>query len=208
MKVSFSCFLVTEVIFVEVVAVSWVYGIDRFIDDIQNMLPEEKTFGLDLKNSWINWMIWKALWKFITPITLFVILIWSLIDIKPSQYGDYTFPTWAQAIGWLVLFSGLVFIFIIALYRLCTDYRLSGSFKQAFLDSKEPTTEWKPASQVKYAKPLQPTVQSASNRLDQIQENVPFTSGVSSFKYEPKKTPSRLSSRQYFDPKPMASPMV
>lgn len=170
------------------------------------MLPEEKTFGLDLKNSWINWMIWKALWKFITPLTLFVILIWSLIDIKPSQYGDYVFPTWAQAIGWLVLFSGLVFIFIIAIYRVCTDYQLSGSVKQAIRDAKEPTTEWKPATGAKQASNHAPVL---SNRLDAINENAPFiTSGVSSFRYEPKTPTSRSSTRQYFDPKPMASPMV
>ena len=189
-----------------VVAVSWFYGCDKFIDDVRNMLPEEKTFGLNLKNSWINWLVWKILWKFVTPTTLFVILIWSLIDIKPSQYGTYIFPTWAQTIGWLVLFSGLIFVLVIIFLRLCTEYRISGSIKQAFLDAKEPSDEWKPADGG-YTKPIVSGTVSPTNRLDAIDETAPFTSGVSSFRFEPKST-SRLSNRQYFDPKPMASPMV
>ena len=73
------------------IAIAWVYGADNFIENIKEMLPEEKTFGLDLKNSRANWIFWKIMWQYVTPVTLFVILIWSLIDIKPSQYGNQVF---------------------------------------------------------------------------------------------------------------------
>ena len=108
------------------------------------MLAEEKTFGLDLKNSRANWIFWKIMWQYVTPVTLFVILIWSLIDIKPSQYGNHIFPPWAQAIGWLLLFSGLIFILIIAIYKINSEFRSSGDFKAAIIASKKPDKNWKP----------------------------------------------------------------
>ena len=46
-----------------VISVSWIYGVDTFIEDIKMMMPDDSR----LKKSKINWMIWKALWKFITP---------------------------------------------------------------------------------------------------------------------------------------------
>ena len=63
------------------------------------MLPkDEKTFGMNLRESDANWLVWRILWKFVTPITLFAILIWSFIDMSPSRYGSYILPTWAQEI--------------------------------------------------------------------------------------------------------------
>lgn len=134
----------TEIKCFIVIAIAWVYGADNFIENIKEMLPEEKTFGLDLKNSRANWIFWKIMWQYVTPVTLFVILIWSLIDIKPSQYGNQVFPPWAQAIGWLLLFSGLIFILIIAIYKINFEFRSSGNFKAALIASKAPDKNWKP----------------------------------------------------------------
>ena len=46
-----------------VMSVSWIYGVDNFISDIKMMLPDDSK----LKDSAVNWMIWKILWKFVTP---------------------------------------------------------------------------------------------------------------------------------------------
>jgi len=191
---------------IEVIAIAWVYGADNFIENIKEMLPEEKTFGLDLKNSRANWIFWKIMWQYVTPVTLFVILIWSLIDIKPSQYGNHIFPPWAQAIGWLLLFSGLIFIFIVAIYKINYEFRKSGDFKAAIIASKKPDKNWKPNKPAN-PRPIQSraTAPYASNRatsrMESILEETARSTPSSSFgKYQ--------AGKQFFNPKPMASPMV
>ena len=111
------------------------------------MLPKEKTFGLDLRNSRVNWIIWKILWKFVTPLTLFIILIWSFIDMTPNSYGDYIFPIWATAVGWLILFSGLVFVFIMAFVALYKAKENHNSVKDAFKEAASPNSDWTPQNQ-------------------------------------------------------------
>ena len=46
-----------------VISVAWIYGVEIFIEDIKMMMPDESKF----KESKINWIVWKILWKFLTP---------------------------------------------------------------------------------------------------------------------------------------------
>lgn len=47
------------------------------------------------------------------------ILIFSWIDMRPTEYGDYVFPSWATGMGWLLsLFSvsAIPFVFVCKVY--------------------------------------------------------------------------------------------
>ncbi|XP_058798606.1 sodium- and chloride-dependent glycine transporter 1-like isoform X3 [Phymastichus coffea] len=85
----------------ECILVAWVYGADRFLDDVQQMIGVRGRC----------WRIfWKSMWKIVTPATLFFILFFNWVEYEPLTYGTYIYPRWADAVGWAV---GLVPVLVI-----------------------------------------------------------------------------------------------
>lgn len=77
----------------ECILVAWVYGADRFLDDVQHMIgPRNKCWRF----------FWTWMWKVVTPATLFFILFFNWIEYEPLSYGTYIYPIWADAVGWIV----------------------------------------------------------------------------------------------------------
>ncbi|KAK0162879.1 hypothetical protein PV327_006618 [Microctonus hyperodae] len=150
----------------ECILVAWVYGADRFLDDVQHMIgPRNKCWRF----------FWTWMWKVITPATLFFILFFNWIEYEPVSYGTYIYPIWADAVGWIV---GMLPVFVIisfAVYQLRSprrrpgydddddddyesDPRTSRSSEQVKQKKKcgsvwerarillQPTAEWKPSA--------------------------------------------------------------
>ncbi|XP_067040112.1 sodium- and chloride-dependent GABA transporter 1-like [Acropora muricata] len=65
------------------IGVAWVYGNDRFADDIEFMTG---------KRPWIGWMI---CWKYISPLALFIVLVALIAQQSQSP------PTYSQFVGCL-----------------------------------------------------------------------------------------------------------
>uniref|UniRef100_A0A670YQN3 Transporter n=1 Tax=Pseudonaja textilis TaxID=8673 RepID=A0A670YQN3_PSETE len=102
-------------VLVEAIGVSWFYGVDRFSEDIQRMLGFKPG------------IYWRLCWKFVSPgFLLFVILV-SVINSKPLTYDQYTFPTWANSVGWAVASSSMILVPAYILYKLL---RTPGTFQQ------------------------------------------------------------------------------
>lgn len=120
---------------VEVVVVTWIYGVDNFLDDIKMMLgfyPYPR-------------VLWKYVWKYLMPCVVMVILAFTWIDQKPAQYGDYVFPSWANAIGWVLSFSSVTLIPIVAIVKILRE---KGSFTQRIKKLIQPLPEWAPPPEV------------------------------------------------------------
>ena len=83
---------------VEVLAISWVYGVDRFLEDIRRMIGWT---GLEPFYQ-LHRIYWSIIWKAVTPTLLLVILVASAFEYKPMSYGDFIFPGWANGLGWMV----------------------------------------------------------------------------------------------------------
>ncbi|XP_045209183.2 sodium- and chloride-dependent glycine transporter 2-like [Mercenaria mercenaria] len=79
------------VAFVELFVVAWIYGLDRFNDDIYLMIgkriPGILRIGL----------------AFVSPIVVAVIFFTSLVEYVPPKYGSYSYPTLARILGWLLV---------------------------------------------------------------------------------------------------------
>ena len=71
-------------------AVTRVYGIQRFCRDIHMMLGFKP--GL----------YFRACWLFLSPATLLALLVYSIVKYQPSEYGSYRFPAWAELLGILM----------------------------------------------------------------------------------------------------------
>lgn len=83
----------------EVIGLCFVYGVNNFRKDIEMMLG---------KKSFVYWIYWYVTWCFLTPVSIVFIVIMSAIGYSPAYYGDYVFPDWAQALGWMMVVAPLV----------------------------------------------------------------------------------------------------
>ncbi|XP_046747581.1 sodium-dependent nutrient amino acid transporter 1-like isoform X1 [Diprion similis] len=110
----------------EVVGISWVYGVDNFLDDIEFMTGKRPSF------------YWRFCWGLLTPLMLFTILVYFLFNITPLVYNDVVYPTSAYAAGWALLFLGIVQFPAWAMIT-----RLQNREKP-WSDIFKPTEEWGP----------------------------------------------------------------
>ncbi|XP_029282836.1 sodium- and chloride-dependent creatine transporter 1-like [Cottoperca gobio] len=102
--------------FWECIIVAWVYGADRFMDDVARMIGYRPFF-------WMKWC-----WSFITPCVCMGIFIFHLVNYKPLTYNNvYVYPWWGEVIGWCMALSSMLCIPVSILYKL---FRAKGTFKE------------------------------------------------------------------------------
>lgn len=86
--------------FAEIIVLSWVYGIDRILDNII------KEMGISLKG--VVKVYWKVIWSFVTPLSCLGVFAYTITEMTQLTYRDYEFPKWADTLGWCVGFLTLV----------------------------------------------------------------------------------------------------
>uniref|UniRef100_A0A0L8GB08 Transporter n=2 Tax=Octopus bimaculoides TaxID=37653 RepID=A0A0L8GB08_OCTBM len=102
----------------ELIAVMWVYGSRRFMNDIQFMIgytPHPAAF-------------WVFCWTICAPILISMLFIYRMIRYEPPKYDNgEVYPEFAQSVGWLL--SGLCLCPrpLYFIYRFCLE---PGSIKQ------------------------------------------------------------------------------
>ena len=77
----------------EVVLVSWVYGVDTFLENIAEM---------NIQISPLVKLYWKLSWKFTTPLILATLLAFSWRDFGQVEYNGMSYPLWVQLMGYLI----------------------------------------------------------------------------------------------------------
>lgn len=99
--------------FSEVVVLSWVYGINRTLKNIDEM---------GIKLSAFMRMYWKVIWVAVTPLGALGVFFYTLGDVVPSEYRGYLFPVWADVLGWIIGFSCLVpLVYFLVKPLMCRD---------------------------------------------------------------------------------------
>ncbi|XP_055957219.1 sodium- and chloride-dependent GABA transporter 1-like isoform X1 [Patella vulgata] len=126
-------FLITVL---EVIIIGWIYGADRYFGDMEMMLGKRPLF------------LFKILWKFINPLILSVILVFTLVQYQPPTYGDYVYPPYASAIGWIIALISAVPIPIWMIREFITR---KGPLLQRIKLSFQPNEKWGPAKDYKLA---------------------------------------------------------
>ncbi|XP_059809665.1 sodium-dependent neutral amino acid transporter B(0)AT2-like [Hypanus sabinus] len=115
------------VVFFELMAVAWIYGADKFIDDIRKMIGDRPFF------------LYKYLWKFICPVVMLALLLASLIQlcVKHPTYRAWNetkaeevlveYPDWALAMMIILIIVASLPIPLLYLWQMLLDRQTSHS---------------------------------------------------------------------------------
>ncbi|XP_041113066.1 sodium- and chloride-dependent GABA transporter 2-like [Polyodon spathula] len=94
----------------ETVCIAWVYGADRFYDNIEDMIGYRPA------------PLIKYCWMFFTPAVCAGTFAFSLIKYTPLKYNKtYVYPWWGYALGWLLALSSMVCIPLWIIYKITTS---------------------------------------------------------------------------------------
>ncbi|ESO97961.1 hypothetical protein LOTGIDRAFT_153071 [Lottia gigantea] len=130
---SWSVFLMA---ILECVLIAWIYGADRFLQDIEQMIG--------VKNRhWHNFF--KLFWKYLTPGTLLFLLFFNWIQYSPMEYAGKKYPMWADGIGWAMAFIPVILVVGIAINHIL---KAEGSLLQRLKTLIRPSDKWGPAHKV------------------------------------------------------------
>ncbi|XP_063984364.1 sodium- and chloride-dependent GABA transporter 2-like [Diachasmimorpha longicaudata] len=115
------------VCFFQTIAISWIFGAQKFCDCIHQMM------GIKLHR------FWYICWVFFAPIIMAFIFVFQCVQYKPLKYGSqYEYPTWAEIIGFCLSFSSMIWIPAYAIYYLIAT---PGSIKENFLKGLKPNVK-------------------------------------------------------------------
>ncbi|KAJ8370788.1 hypothetical protein SKAU_G00108160 [Synaphobranchus kaupii] len=102
--------------FWECVVVAWVYGADRFMDDVARMIGYRP----------LPYMKW--CWSYITPLVCVGVFLFHVVNYRPLTYNSsYVYPWWGEALGWGLALSSMLCIPISVFYKLL---RCKGSLRE------------------------------------------------------------------------------
>lgn len=98
--------------FFEATVIAWLYGADRFNDNITDML------GFRI------FSVFKICWKYATPLITTAIFSFSVFRYQPVKYnGVYEYPSWAIAFGLCLAMCSMLQVPAYVIYRLFIERR-------------------------------------------------------------------------------------
>ncbi|KAK2164414.1 hypothetical protein NP493_1414g01000 [Ridgeia piscesae] len=128
----------------ECIVIAYVYGLFcglfRFKEDIRIMIGDRPFYFAAI--TWDRvWPWWAFCWYGVTPLLVAAILVFSWVDYKPTTYGLYTYPAWAEAIGWLMTLTVVVALIAPGIIIALRAYFNGKPIRELFL----PNRCWGPA---------------------------------------------------------------
>ncbi|XP_014670558.1 PREDICTED: sodium- and chloride-dependent taurine transporter-like [Priapulus caudatus] len=108
--------------FFECIAIGWLYGANKFYDDIELMV------GFRI-NPWL-----RICWTYVTPVVTCAIFVFELVRYVPlkieGSFFSYEYPMWAQSCGWCLALTSMSMVPIYAIYKLLST---PGTFRERWI---------------------------------------------------------------------------
>uniref|UniRef100_A0A665VHN9 Transporter n=1 Tax=Echeneis naucrates TaxID=173247 RepID=A0A665VHN9_ECHNA len=90
------------------VAIGWVYGVDRFYDNIEDMI------------GYRPFPVMKYCLKYATPVVCLGTFIFALVKYTPLKFNNVVeYPWWGYVLGWGFTLSSTLMIPLFMVYRIC-----------------------------------------------------------------------------------------
>ncbi|KAK3784333.1 hypothetical protein RRG08_017907 [Elysia crispata] len=120
----------SNIVFLEVMVLAWIYGTDRLFEDISAMIGDRPH------------VIFKFAWKYFTP--AFVIVLWlsGLFNFTSIGEENTGYPPWADTLGILIGFLPILPVPVKMAWTLLRD---EGDFRKRLRRCVRPSPLWKPA---------------------------------------------------------------
>ncbi|CAC5362095.1 Sodium- and chloride-dependent neutral and basic amino acid transporter B(0+),Sodium- and chloride-dependent taurine transporter,Sodium-dependent noradrenaline transporter,Sodium-dependent proline transporter,Sodium-and chloride-dependent glycine transporter 1,Sodium-dependent neutral amino acid transporter SLC6A17,Sodium- and chloride-dependent GABA transporter 3,Sodium- and chloride-dependent betaine transporter,Sodium-dependent dopamine transporter,Sodium-and chloride-dependent GABA transporter 1,Sodium len=142
----------------ECILIGWIYGTEQFYDDLEMMTGK--------RPSWL----WGICWKFITPTSVVLMIVFNMIQFTPVSYGTYTYPSWAVGAGWIIGFASVI---PIPLYIMKDLWSAEGTILQRIKTRLTSESDYGPALEVNCIKPVELLQLTTTERLDNDSSNQP-----------------------------------
>nr|CAB3266306.1 sodium- and chloride-dependent GABA transporter 1 [Phallusia mammillata] len=125
----------------EIGCIAWVYGVKRFLYDIECMIGYKPAL----------WQWWWFAWMIMTPLTIVLLMITHLAFYSPATYNGVAFPSWAEALGWLSAMLSILSIPGWAVYQILYHPRAKGTFTERVRELLKCDPDWGPRDpKIKY----------------------------------------------------------
>ncbi|GFR91996.1 sodium-and chloride-dependent glycine transporter 2 [Elysia marginata] len=126
-----SCFSLMLLSLTECLVITWIYGVDRFMKDIELMIGRRPS------------TYWKYMWKFFTPAIVLFIWTFSLHQMKRVKLDTYRYPDWSIVLGWGFALCSVIPLPICATVAIYQEK--SGTFVQKILKLIQPAANFGPS---------------------------------------------------------------
>ncbi|XP_001631770.2 sodium- and chloride-dependent GABA transporter 1 isoform X1 [Nematostella vectensis] len=110
----------------EIITIGWIYGVDRFSDDVEYMTGRRP----------MRWF--RICWKYVSPLCTLAIILANLIQWKGVKYNGKPYPGWAELIGWMFMLSSVLMIPAFAIHEI---YKRSGTLRERITFLLKPDEE-------------------------------------------------------------------
>ncbi|XP_043203066.1 sodium-dependent proline transporter-like [Amphibalanus amphitrite] len=117
---------------VELLAMYWMYGIRNYYRDLTNIMGFSPGFRLKAHIT--------AIYGTVSPLLVGSILLLSWINYEPYKVDDYTYPGWANGIGWAIAMVIIATVPVGFIYNIVWEE--DGGIKERLLNCIRPTDGW------------------------------------------------------------------
>jgi len=85
-------------VFFQTIAICWVFGAKRFYGCIEEMIGYRVSY------------YWLVCWVSLAPAFMVFIFIFYFVKYTPITMGDYQYPGWGEALGFLISLSSMIWV--------------------------------------------------------------------------------------------------
>ena len=118
--------------------VAWFYGINRFIDNIQEMGMK---IGLNRPYGFLR-VIFVILLGVVTPLVLIALCIIAWMKREGIVYGGEAFPPVAEGFGWVMELGPLIFLVAMPIWQIYKMSRDNLSVSEMWNKLTTPSNSW------------------------------------------------------------------
>nr|WLN44343.1 AAT2 [Sinonovacula rivularis] len=125
----FAAFCVVIISFLECFLIAWVYGAERFCQDIKLMMGRYPP------------VFFRICWCLITPVTLLITFCIMCYQYEPPAYDGYRYPYLAKVMGNILAIIPVIPLPLVMVYEI---WHAKGSFIQRIRFLLKPSADWGP----------------------------------------------------------------